>query len=286
MSLDQRGTRPPVKSLAPPGVYAPQEDTALLSAALADEPLAPGAAVLDVGTGSGALALAAARRGARVTAVDVSRRAVCAARLNALRAGLPVRVLRGNLFEPVRGRSFDLVLANPPYVPALARTGRRAAARPARGTRAVTGGSCSTASATRRRGCCGPAGCCCWVQSALSDPGRTVDCLRSRGAEGGGHAAAADRLRAGAEDPGGVAAGARAAVPGRERGRAGGDPCRAARLIPRGPRPALRRPRPATCAGSVCGARGRCWWKARWRWSWRTARWCPPTASAWPCAPA
>lgn len=127
MSLERRGTRPPVKSLVPPGVYAPQEDTALLAAALADEPVAPGAEVLDVGTGSGALALTAARRGARVTAVDVSRRAVYAARLNALRAGLPVEILRGNLFDPVRGRSFDLVLANPRTCPPPGRTCRRAA---------------------------------------------------------------------------------------------------------------------------------------------------------------
>ncbi|NEB21319.1 methyltransferase, partial [Streptomyces coelicoflavus] len=75
-----------------PGVYAPQEDTALLAGALSDEPLPPGAAVLDVGTGTGALALAAALRGGRVTAVDVSWRAVCAARLNAARAGLRIRV--------------------------------------------------------------------------------------------------------------------------------------------------------------------------------------------------
>src|SRR3954452_5045627 len=103
----------PVNALVLPGVYAPQDDTTLLAEALAEEPLDPGARVLDVGTGSGALALVAARRGAEVTAVDVSRRAVWTARLNAWLARLPVHIRRGNLFSPVRGRSFDVILANP-----------------------------------------------------------------------------------------------------------------------------------------------------------------------------
>jgi release factor glutamine methyltransferase len=98
-------------------VYAPQDDTALLAEALHEEALPPRAQVLDVGTGSGALALAAARRGADVTAVDVSRRAVCTARLNAFLTRLPVRNRRGNLFGPVHDRTYDLILANPPYVP-------------------------------------------------------------------------------------------------------------------------------------------------------------------------
>ncbi|MEU3184041.1 HemK2/MTQ2 family protein methyltransferase [Streptomyces sp. NPDC006923] len=104
--------------IALPGVYAPQDDTALLAEALRAEALPPRAETLDVGTGTGALALAAARRGAVVTAVDISWRCVLSARLNARLARLPVRVLRGNLLAPVAGRSFDVILANPPYVPA------------------------------------------------------------------------------------------------------------------------------------------------------------------------
>jgi release factor glutamine methyltransferase len=83
-----------------------------------DHDLARGASVLDVFTGSGVLAVAAALAGARdVTAVDLSRRAVVTARLNARLNGVRVRALRGDVFEPVDGRRFDLILANPPYVP-------------------------------------------------------------------------------------------------------------------------------------------------------------------------
>ncbi|MFD7689197.1 HemK2/MTQ2 family protein methyltransferase [Streptomyces sp. NPDC059781] len=180
MLLDGGGTRRSVSPLAPPGVYAPQEDTELLAGALYDEPVPPGADVLDVGTGSGALAVGAARRGCRVTAVDVSRRAVCAARLNALRAGVPVRVRRGNLFAPVRGETFDLILANPPYVPApgggsLPRGAARAWDAGGDG-RLVLDRICGEAPALLR-----PGGVLLLVQSALSDPGLTVGRLRAAG---------------------------------------------------------------------------------------------------------
>lgn len=105
--------------LSPPGVYRPQSDTDVLVRALHRAGYAPGADVLDLGTGTGAVALAAARSGARsVTAVDLSRRSVAAARLNARIHRLPVTVHRGDLFAPVDGRRFGLVTANPPYVPA------------------------------------------------------------------------------------------------------------------------------------------------------------------------
>nr|BFE30391.1 methyltransferase [Actinomadura rugatobispora] len=103
--------------LRPPGVYPPQGDTALLCEVARRTDALLGARVLDVGTGTGTVALAAARCGAaRVTAVDVSARAVLAARANALVRGLRLRVLRGDLFRPVAGEVFDVILANPPYV--------------------------------------------------------------------------------------------------------------------------------------------------------------------------
>ncbi|THA57532.1 HemK2/MTQ2 family protein methyltransferase [Streptomyces sp. A1136] len=100
-----------------PGVYAPQEDTCLLAEAVRDE-VAPGMDVLDIGAGSGALALYAARRGARVTAVDVSWRAALTVRLNALRMRQPITVRRGSVATAAALGPFDLVVSNPPYVPA------------------------------------------------------------------------------------------------------------------------------------------------------------------------
>jgi release factor glutamine methyltransferase len=100
-----------------PGVLRPPSDAALLGGVMARHDL-KGRAVLDLCTGSGILGLTAARLGARATAVDLSRRAVTCARLNARLNGLALEVLRGDLFEPVRGRRFDLIVSNPPYIPA------------------------------------------------------------------------------------------------------------------------------------------------------------------------
>ncbi|MEU7475885.1 HemK2/MTQ2 family protein methyltransferase [Lentzea sp. NPDC042327] len=108
-----------MRLLRAPGVYAPQDDTELLVDAMNAAAIPMGARVLDIGTGTGALALAALRAGAaEVTGVDVSRRAVWTARMNAALQRLPLRVRLGNALEVVAGERFDLVLANPPYVPA------------------------------------------------------------------------------------------------------------------------------------------------------------------------
>jgi release factor glutamine methyltransferase len=105
--------------LYPPGVYRAEGDTELLTGVMRRGGFVPRRDVLDVGTGSGALALAAARAGARsVTAVDLSLRSVAATWCNSRLHRARVTVRRGDLFAPVTGRRFGLVVANPPYVPA------------------------------------------------------------------------------------------------------------------------------------------------------------------------
>ncbi|MER7705722.1 HemK2/MTQ2 family protein methyltransferase [Kitasatospora sp. NPDC097605] len=103
--------------IRPPGVYRPQGDTELLVSCLRRERLDGASRVLDLGTGTGVVALAAARTGARVTAVDLSARAVLAAWVNTRLRRSRVELCRGDLTDPVHGRRFDLVAANPPYVP-------------------------------------------------------------------------------------------------------------------------------------------------------------------------
>jgi release factor glutamine methyltransferase len=74
--------------------------------------------VLDVGTGSGAIALAIAdeHRGARVTGMDASADALEVARENAARTGLDVELVEGDLFAGLPAGMWHLVVSNPPYV--------------------------------------------------------------------------------------------------------------------------------------------------------------------------
>jgi release factor glutamine methyltransferase len=89
----------------------------MLADQLRRERLGPGVGVLDLCTGSGHLAVVAALAGASTVAIDVSRRAVFSVRLNALLNGVRVTALRGDLFEPVDGRRFGVIVSNPPYLP-------------------------------------------------------------------------------------------------------------------------------------------------------------------------
>ncbi|MBT2449625.1 methyltransferase [Streptomyces sp. ISL-43] len=170
----------PAGLISLPGVYHPQADTRLLAEALAHEAMGPRTDVLEIGTGTGALALHAADRGARVTAVDVSWPAVTTARLNALRHRLPLRVVHGDFAARTSGRRFDLVIANPPYVPS---PGNRLPSRgPARAWdagvdgRSVIDRICASAPALLR-----PGGVLLMVHSGMCGAEETLD--RLTGAE-------------------------------------------------------------------------------------------------------
>lgn len=80
--------------------------------------ISPESEVLDMGTGSGVCAVFAAIHARRVVAVDINAAAVRCALINTLLNHLDhkIEVRHGDLFEPVRGEQFDLILFNPPFV--------------------------------------------------------------------------------------------------------------------------------------------------------------------------
>ncbi len=196
-----------MRLLPVPGVFKPPSDSVMLAEQLRRETLPTQASVLDLCTGSGFLAIVAAGCGARsVTAVDVSRRAVLAAAINAKLNGVRVDAVRGDLFSAVRGRRFHLIVSNPPYVPSASdelpdRGASRAWEGGSRG-RAFIDRICAEAPAYLR-----PGGALLLVQSsicceqatveALSDRGLQVQIVaRSRGPLGPRVRARADMLRA------------------------------------------------------------------------------------------
>ncbi|MDQ6749535.1 MAG: methyltransferase [Actinomycetota bacterium] len=163
-----------------PGVFQPHSDTWMLAEVLHGETTASGGTVLDLGTGSGALAVTAALLGARVTAVDVSRRALWSARLNARRHGVGLRARRGSLFEALGGERFHVIVSNPPYVPSrtdhLPRRGAERAWDAGAAGRSVLDRICAEAP-----GHLVPGGVLLLVQSSLVGVEETVRALEAGG---------------------------------------------------------------------------------------------------------
>jgi len=95
-----------------PDVYEPSEDTILLLGALGE---AEGHA-LELGTGSGMVAISLARRCLDVVATDVNPHALVLARANARRNGVAIETVRADMFDGIKGR-FDTIVFNPPYLP-------------------------------------------------------------------------------------------------------------------------------------------------------------------------
>ncbi|MFT4867588.1 MAG: release factor glutamine methyltransferase [Candidatus Nanohaloarchaea archaeon] len=96
-------------------VYEPAEDSFLLKNYVSELDL-EGKKTLDIGTGSGIIALEMAESGARVTAVDINPAAVEETRRRADEEGFEIDVIESGLFENVE-ESFDLITFNPPYLP-------------------------------------------------------------------------------------------------------------------------------------------------------------------------
>ncbi|MDI9623388.1 MAG: class I SAM-dependent methyltransferase [Methanothermobacter sp.] len=94
-------------------VYAPAEDTFLLADNLK---VKEGDEVLEIGTGTGLVAIVAAEKG-NVTATDINPYAIECATKNAKINDAKIRILQGDLFEPVKGEKFDVILFNAPYLP-------------------------------------------------------------------------------------------------------------------------------------------------------------------------
>ncbi len=99
-------------------VLVPRYDTeVLITQAVSLKPDAR--SVLDIGTGSGCIAVTIAARLplAAVTATDISESALEVARRNLKKHAVNLEILQGSLFEPVGQRRFDLIVSNPPYIP-------------------------------------------------------------------------------------------------------------------------------------------------------------------------
>ncbi len=97
----------------------PRPETELLvEFALEKIPAGSPDSILDLGTGSGAIALAikSERPACAITAVDASAEALAVARANSVRLKLPIELLQGSWCEPLSGRCFRMILSNPPYI--------------------------------------------------------------------------------------------------------------------------------------------------------------------------
>ena len=96
-----------------PEVYVPSDDSYLLLKILQ---VSPGQRLLEMGCGTGLIALHAAKSGAIVSAADINPHAVECARRNAAKNDLRIQVVQSDLFEKVSGE-FDVIAFNPPYLP-------------------------------------------------------------------------------------------------------------------------------------------------------------------------
>ena len=261
-----------------PGVFRPLSDTWLLAATARAQPQVRGGRVLELCTGSGAVAMSVALAGARsVTAVDVSRRAVWTVRLNARLNGVRVDARRGDLLAAVDGERFDLVCANPPYLPAAA----RCPAAETRATRKPAGRAAIARSHHRRRPAhLLPGGALLVVHSSVVGEPATLERMRAAGLEPGSRGAgAAGSARCSPRAP---RCSRPAACSRRESAMRScwSSPASLERFVACVRLKASPRAQSCTSTSSPASTTARRTWPRRWRspaWRWRTARawWSP-----------
>lgn len=99
-----------------PQVYEPAEDTFLLAENLQVKRMS---STLEIGTGTGIIAIMAARKAQRVIATDINPHALkCSLKNIIINKAFNIELREGNLFEPVKNEKFDVILFNTPYLPA------------------------------------------------------------------------------------------------------------------------------------------------------------------------
>jgi release factor glutamine methyltransferase len=103
-----------------PDVLIPRHDTEQLVFETVERSDAT-ASIVDIGTGSGCVAITLAKRlpAATVTATDISPEALAVARSNAVLHSVRPEFIQGSLCTCLTGRTFDMIISNPPYIPTL-----------------------------------------------------------------------------------------------------------------------------------------------------------------------
>ena len=93
-------------------VYGPSDDSFLMLSAVSPS---SNKSILEIGTGSGIIALHCAKAGCEVTAADVSQNSLNCARKNALQNNLKINIIQSDLFSNITEK-FDMIIFNPPYL--------------------------------------------------------------------------------------------------------------------------------------------------------------------------
>ncbi len=104
-----------LKIITHPDVYEPSDDSYLMVEVLEKLDL-KGRDILDIGTGTGILAIISAKKGANVIGCDINDKSIELARINGKLNNVKIEFVKSDLFENIH-KKFDIIIFNPPYLP-------------------------------------------------------------------------------------------------------------------------------------------------------------------------